>query len=283
MALIQFELSTGTTLPGGPQTGDRFPGTRNVGGQWLPYALDWSQVVGALGGIYAPLVDARLSGNPTAPTATVGTATTQLATCAFVMAAVGQAGGGTITGVTPGNGLTGGGTSGGVTLTVSFAGSGSATTVARSDHTHSYLPLGGGTLTGTLVLPADPANPLEAATKQYVDNHAGSGGGVTINVVKVDGSTIPGSTTTPYQMLTNDLVVDVNKTTGAASKILLPTAPLLGRIYTVIDGKGDAQTNTIAITAANGTTINGTTQFVLDGNNYSIGLIAITSTVWRLV
>jgi len=32
------------------------------------------------------------------------------------------------------------------TLTVNFAGNGSATTVARSDHTHSYLPLTGGTL-----------------------------------------------------------------------------------------------------------------------------------------
>ena len=45
-------------------------------------------------------------------------------------------GGGTITGVTAGPGLTGGGKSGDVTLAASFAGSGAANTVARSDHNH---------------------------------------------------------------------------------------------------------------------------------------------------
>lgn len=44
--------------------------------------------------------------------------------------------GGVVTGVTAGAGLVGAGTGGNVTLSVSFAGSGSAPTVARSDHKH---------------------------------------------------------------------------------------------------------------------------------------------------
>ena len=44
--------------------------------------------------------------------------------------------GGDVTGVTAGTGLTGGGTSGALTLSADFAGSGSATTVSRTDHDH---------------------------------------------------------------------------------------------------------------------------------------------------
>lgn len=39
------------------------------------------------------------------------------------------------------------------------------------------LSLNGGTMTGPLVLETDPTSPMQAATKQYVDAHAGGGGG----------------------------------------------------------------------------------------------------------
>jgi hypothetical protein len=62
---------------------------------------------------------------------------------------------------------------------------GAAATLSRGDHMHpsdtSRLALAGGTLTGPLVLAADPAADLQAATRQYVDNEIAAhvGGGVT--------------------------------------------------------------------------------------------------------
>jgi hypothetical protein len=50
---------------------------------------------------------------------------------------------------------------------------GTATPYSREDHIHptdtSLLPLAGGTMTGAIVLSANPISNMEAATKQYVD------------------------------------------------------------------------------------------------------------------
>ena len=42
-------------------------------------------------------------------------------------------------------------------------------------HTHTYLPLAGGTLSGFLTLHADPSSAMHAVTKQYADTKAASG------------------------------------------------------------------------------------------------------------
>lgn len=46
-------------------------------------------------------------------------------------------------------------------------------TGAITTHTHSYLPLSGGTLTGALTLYQDAVSPMQAVTKQQFDSHAG--------------------------------------------------------------------------------------------------------------
>jgi len=63
---------------------------------------------------------------------------------------------------------------------------GASLTYARGDHRHpsdtSRLPLAGGTMSGTLVLAADPTAPMHAVTRQYVDGLTGVDGIKTIAV-----------------------------------------------------------------------------------------------------
>lgn len=54
---------------------------------------------------------------------------------------------------------------------------------AAASHTHSYLPLTGGTLTGALTLSGAPSANLHAATKKYVDDAVGALATITISVV----------------------------------------------------------------------------------------------------
>ncbi len=100
-----------------------------------------------------------LNGNPVQPL--------QAATKQYVDAIAGAAAsagsGGTITGVTAGTGLQGGGTSGNVTLGLSN------TYTNGSAFDPRFVLKGGDTMTGPLVLNADPSAALGAASKQYVD------------------------------------------------------------------------------------------------------------------
>jgi N-acetylneuraminic acid mutarotase len=77
--------------------------------------------------------------------------------------------GGTVTQVNSGTGLTGGPITTTGTLSVVFGGTGSASTVSKSDHTHNYdatyVNITGDTMTGPLLL---PVNGLAAGTTQFV-------------------------------------------------------------------------------------------------------------------
>lgn len=75
--------------------------------------------------------------------------------------------------------------------------------------------------------------------------------------------------TTGNYTVVNESLVIVNKTVGAATTITLPpslTSPLGIRQLIVEDGKGDAATNNITITAAGTDTINGAATYVLSLN-----------------
>ncbi len=68
------------------------------------------------------------------------------------------------------------------------------------------------------------------------------------NVVNVHTVTTGSS----YTIGTTDYAILVNKGTGSATTIDLPTSPVLGRIVAGKDAKGDANTNPITVTPASG-------------------------------
>jgi len=131
---------------------------------------------------YAPLNSPLFTGAPAAPTPAAADNSTTLATTAFVKTAIS----GSVAGVASFNTRTGVVTlSNADVIAVLAPGTGSPAmdgaasagasgNWARFDHVHpsdtSRVPFSGGVMTGLLVLSADPAVPLGAATKQYVDN-----------------------------------------------------------------------------------------------------------------
>ncbi len=77
----------------------------------------------------------------------------------------------------------------------------------------------------------------------------------------------------------SDFIVVVNKTTGAATTVNLPSSPTSGQTFRIKDGKGDAATNAITITPAAGA-IDGATTYVLNVAYESVDLV-YNGTQWN--
>lgn len=75
-----------------------------------------------------------------------------------------------------------------------------------------------------------------------------------------------------YQ-LTNDAILIVNKATGSATAVHLPTSRRNGQVIFVKDGKGDAATNNITISDPSGSTIDGSSNFVINANYGRVCLV----------
>jgi hypothetical protein len=83
-----------------------------------------------------------------------------------------------------------------------------------------------------------------------------------------------------YSVDANDYTVVINKTTGAATTVTLPSSPVTGRTLCIIDGKGDALLNNITVTPASGT-INGASTYVISSNRGTANLV-YNGTEWNV-
>ncbi len=259
----------------------------------LSYSLDGGSLVAApspsiSGGIYSFAITTPTAGTHSIVVTGTGSNTATSSATSFTTATASIPGGATYTGAAP-VGVTG--------SVISLLQSGATTGQVLQWNGSTWAPTtittsGGVTITGTapiavsggtVSLQQGGATTGQALVWNGTTWAPGtvSGGSSAVSSVSIDGSTIVASTGAPYQMLTADRVVDVNKTTGAATKILLPSNPALWVEYTVIDGKGDAGANNITVTLASGT-INGATTFVMNANNTALTLRAVNATTWRI-
>jgi hypothetical protein len=84
---------------------------------------------------------------------------------------------------------------------------------------------------------------------------------------------------TTYAASANDYIILINKTTGSATSVTLPTPSFAGQVLIVKDAKGDAATNHITITPASGT-IDGATSLVLSAN-YAVARLLYNGSGWN--
>ena len=238
----------------------------------------------------APLADPALTGTPTAPTATSGTNTTQIATTAFVQAAISGLGGGggasvTVSGTAPsspsagdlwfddidlvlyvyyndgtsnqwvqtnpsGAGGSSGGSSGGASVTV---GNTAPTSPKAGDLWFDDDDL-------FLYVYID-----DGSSTQWVKTNPSGGGSSSTWAEK----------TAAYTAEAGDrLIVD----TSTAVTVTLPVAAVLGDEIRIIDGTGNAATNNITI-ARNGHNIEGSaTDLTIDVDRAAFGLVYYNAT-----
>lgn len=86
------------------------------------------------------------------------------------------------------------------------------------------------------------------------------------------------ATSSPVTLTTADYTVVTNLTVAGAVAVTLPTG-VLGQVFVIADGKGDARTNNVTITGAGAQTINGSTYVI--NENYGGVVIQFNGTTWN--
>jgi hypothetical protein len=136
---------------------------------------------------------------------------------------------GTLTGGATGSGFTINLSASAVTGTLPIANGGTgATTAAAALSALGALPLAGGTLSGPLILAADPVAALGAVTKQYVDNIAT---GLSVKSAVRLATTVAGTLASSFE--NGDTIDGVALVTGNRILIKNQAAPAENGIYTV--------------------------------------------------
>ncbi len=138
-------------------------------------------------------------------------------------------------------------------------------------HVEEYLsnkyniPISAPSPTGAPLLDLRDANNNSVAVVNF-------GGGVQVKMTTVQiGSS--------YAASVGDYVILVNKVTGSATTISLPSSPAAGQLMTIKDAKGDAATNAITISPTGGT-IDGASSATIS-TNYGVLRLIYNGSQWN--
>jgi hypothetical protein len=89
--------------------------------------------------------------------------------------------------------------------------------------------------------------------------------------------------TSPDTVGPGDRYIVTDLTTPGPVSEILPASLPVGQLVTLIDGKGDAQTNNITVTPGVGGTINGSPSRVLNTNFSFASFLKIAANIWLVV
>jgi hypothetical protein len=90
------------------------------------------------------------------------------------------------------------------------------------------------------------------------------------------------TTETSHAVAANEQLILVNKTTGSATGISLPTTAITGRVVRIKDAKGDAATNNITVSVTGGATIEGQASVVIN-TNFGHASFVWSGSAWFLI
>lgn len=126
--------------------------------------------------------------------------------------------------------------------------------IARSSVPDEYVLVSGDTMTGPLILPGDPTNNLEAATKQYVDNAPTDPGSAKAYArVRKNGDVIDSFGVRSCTLNGENsylIIMDVDLGGNAYVPIVTPSSYITGITVSVLDGLSFLVTTFSASTGA---------------------------------
>lgn len=137
---------------------------------------------------------------------------------------------------------------------------------------NSALIADNGATTGAIATLRDNGTAVFTVADGGVVTHAAS------KVQKLRTVTAAGAVTVSA---TSDYIIEINKSSGAATTVNLPASPATGLTFVIKDGKFDAATNNITLTPAAGT-IDNAASYVMNRNGQS-ATITYNGTQWIIV